>query len=45
MRPINEILTTMEYGPSPESTSEAEAWLDRHQRRFGLFIGRRRAFR
>lgn len=38
MRPINEILATMEYGPSPESTSEADAWLDRHQRRFGLFI-------
>jgi aldehyde dehydrogenase (NAD+) len=38
MHPINEILATMEYGPSPESTREAEVWLDRHQRRFGLFI-------
>jgi aldehyde dehydrogenase (NAD+) len=38
MRPINEILDTMDYGPSPESTGEAQAWLDRHQRRFGLFI-------
>src|SRR3546814_18480299 len=38
MKPITEILATMEYGPSPESTAEAQAWLDRHQRRFGLFI-------
>jgi aldehyde dehydrogenase (NAD+) len=38
MKPINEILTTMEYGPSPESTLEAQAWLEHHQRRFGLFI-------
>tara|TARA_R110002051_G_scaffold104538_2_gene177302 strand:+ start:1171 stop:3546 length:2376 start_codon:yes stop_codon:yes gene_type:complete len=38
MRPINEILATMDYGPSPESTREAQTWLDRHQRRFGLFI-------
>lgn len=38
MKPITEILATMEYGPSPESTTEAQAWLDRHQRRFGLFI-------
>ncbi|MBI5940585.1 MAG: aldehyde dehydrogenase family protein [Caulobacterales bacterium] len=28
----------MDYGPSPESAAEAQAWLDRHQRRFGLFI-------
>src|SRR3546814_13502738 len=38
MKPITEILATMEYGPSPESATEAQAWLDRHQRRFGLFI-------
>ena len=38
MKSINEILATMEYGPSPESTSEAQAWLERHQRRFGVFI-------
>ncbi len=38
MRPLNEILATMDYGPSPETTREAQAWLDRHQRRFGLFI-------
>ena len=28
----------MDYGPSPESHHEALAWLDQHQRRFGLFI-------
>ena len=29
----------MEYGPAPEDPKEAEAWLERHGRRFGLFIG------
>jgi aldehyde dehydrogenase (NAD+) len=38
MPTINEILTTMDYGPAPESQKEAQAWLDRHERRFGLFI-------
>jgi aldehyde dehydrogenase (NAD+) len=38
MPTINEILTTMDYGPAPESTKEAQAWLDQHERRFGLFI-------
>ncbi|PWF39007.1 aldehyde dehydrogenase [Massilia glaciei] len=28
----------MDYGPAPESTKEAHAWLDQHERRFGLFI-------
>lgn len=28
----------MEYGPAPESQKEAQAWLDGHQRKFGLFI-------
>ncbi|RZA33834.1 MAG: aldehyde dehydrogenase family protein [Lysobacteraceae bacterium] len=28
----------MDYGPAPESTKEANAWLDQHGRRFGLFI-------
>ncbi len=28
----------MDYGPAPESTQEAQAWLDQHERRFGLFI-------
>jgi aldehyde dehydrogenase (NAD+) len=38
MPTINEILTTMDYGPSPESQKEAQAWLHQHQQRFGLFI-------
>ena len=38
MPTINEILTTMDYGPAPESTKEAQAWLDQHGRAFGLFI-------
>ncbi len=38
MPTINEILKTMDYGPAPESQKEAQAWLDQHQRRFGLFI-------
>ncbi|MEG2029630.1 MAG: aldehyde dehydrogenase family protein [Janthinobacterium sp.] len=28
----------MDYGPAPESQKEAQAWLDGHQRTFGLFI-------
>jgi aldehyde dehydrogenase (NAD+) len=38
MPTINEILTTMDYGPAPESTKEAQAWLEQHERAFGLFI-------
>ena len=38
MPTINEILQTMDYGPAPESTKEAQAWLDQHESRFGLFI-------
>jgi aldehyde dehydrogenase (NAD+) len=38
MPTINEILQTMDYGPAPESTKEAQAWLDQRERRFGLFI-------
>jgi aldehyde dehydrogenase (NAD+) len=38
MPTITEILQTMDYGPAPESTKEAQAWLDQHDRRFGLFI-------
>lgn len=36
---IPDIFDTMEYGPAPENRDEAMAWLDRHDRRFGLFIG------
>lgn len=38
MPTIKEILQTMDYGPAPEGTKEALAWLDQHGRRFGLFI-------
>jgi aldehyde dehydrogenase (NAD+) len=36
---IAEKFVTMEYGPAPEDPKEAGAWLDRHGRKFGLFIG------
>src|ERR1700728_2553278 len=36
---IAEKFATMEYGPAPEDPKEAEAWLEHHGRRFGLFIG------
>ena len=35
---VAEIFETLEYGPAPESTREAMQWLDRFDRRFGLFI-------
>jgi aldehyde dehydrogenase (NAD+) len=35
---IAEIFETMQYGPAPESTSPAHAWLDAHDRRFGMYI-------
>ena len=38
MPTIKEILQTMDYGPALETTKEAQAWLDQHGRRFGLFI-------
>src|SRR6202790_1109079 len=36
---IAEKFVAMEYGPAPEDPKEAAAWLERHGRRFGLFIG------
>ncbi len=36
---VSEILETMAYGPAPESPAAAMAWLDDHDRDFGLFIG------
>ncbi|MGP0018927.1 MAG: aldehyde dehydrogenase family protein [Candidatus Sulfotelmatobacter sp.] len=36
---IAEKFATMEYGPAPEDPKEAVAWLERHGRRFELFIG------
>jgi aldehyde dehydrogenase (NAD+) len=35
---IAEKFVTMEYGPAPEDPKEAQAWLDRHGRRFEHFI-------
>jgi aldehyde dehydrogenase (NAD+) len=36
---IAEKFISMEYGPAPEDPKEAVAWLERHGRRFDLFIG------
>ena len=38
MSTLLEIFKTMEYGPAPESPDAANAWLDEHNRKFGLFI-------
>jgi len=35
---IAEKFVTMEYGPAPEDSKEATAWLDRHNRLFDSFI-------
>jgi len=35
---IAEKFVSMDYGPAPEDPKEATAWLDRHERRFALFI-------
>ena len=35
---IAEKFVSMEYGPAPEDPKEACLWLERHGRRFGLFI-------
>ena len=36
---IAEKFVSMEYGPAPEDSREAQAWLERHGRRFAHFIG------
>jgi aldehyde dehydrogenase (NAD+) len=38
MTNVAEILETMDYGPAPESSALVEAWLDKHNRSFDLFI-------
>ena len=38
MSTVAEIFESMDYGPAPESPSVAQAWLDAHQRKFGLFV-------
>lgn len=35
---VMEIFKSMEYGPAPESDAAAHAWLEAHERRFGLMI-------
>ncbi|SEO03531.1 aldehyde dehydrogenase family protein [Palleronia pelagia] len=35
---VAEIFETMDYGPAPESSAEAMAWIDGHDGRFGLFV-------
>ena len=35
---IAEKFVSMEYGPAPEDPKEAQAWLERHSRRFNHFI-------
>src|SRR5919202_891444 len=39
MASVPEIFQSMAYGPAPESAAPAQAWLEQHGRRFGLFIG------
>ena len=36
-----EVFNTMDYGPAPESPEAVNAWLDSHNRKFGLFINNR----
>jgi aldehyde dehydrogenase (NAD+) len=38
MASVPEIFGTMAYGPAPEGVKPAQAWLERHDGRFGLFI-------
>ncbi|PIE07656.1 MAG: aldehyde dehydrogenase [Rhodobacterales bacterium] len=35
---VREIFDSMAWGTAPESDAEAQAWLEAHERRFGLFI-------
>ena len=36
---VKEIFQTMDYGPAPENSNLATAWLERHKRTFTHFIG------
>jgi aldehyde dehydrogenase (NAD+) len=36
---IAEKFASLEYGPAPEDPKDALRWLDRHERKFGHFIG------
>jgi hypothetical protein len=35
---VAQVFKSMQYGPAPESTDAAQAWLEENERRFGLFI-------
>ena len=35
---VIEVFKTMDYGPAPESPAAVNAWLNEHDRQFGLFI-------
>ena len=39
MASVADVLTTLDYGPAPESAAPVEEWLERHGRSFGLFVG------
>jgi len=39
MATVADIFQTMEYGPAPESEKETLAWLGKHERVFGHYIG------
>jgi aldehyde dehydrogenase (NAD+) len=41
MDTILDLFKTMPYGPAPESPAAVRAWLEQHERRFGLFINNR----
>ncbi|PZS07716.1 MAG: aldehyde dehydrogenase, partial [Chloroflexi bacterium] len=36
---VADIFETMEYGPAPEARGPAIEWIDRHDGRFGVYIG------
>jgi aldehyde dehydrogenase (NAD+) len=38
MSTLLDVFKTMDYGPAPESPAAVNAWLDEHDRKFGLFI-------
>ncbi len=39
MASVADILTTLDYGPAPESAAPVEEWLEQHRRSFELSIG------
>ena len=39
MNDVRTILDSMEYGPAPEDAKDVRAWLEKHGKGFGHFIG------